>query len=441
MKLVNSSKYITLIMIALFFMACGSDDNGGSDDTDDIASDDGTDDGTDDDSGVVDGGITMLFKTTGGADAPEFVFNSTSLSEGTVSAEDVGFESPDWNYAHRVGSSLFVIGSSAGGTAQVYQENDEGEIEEVSSFQLDFPIATFGKADDETALAIDVSFTAVHNDRNIYTINAETGLIEDIVSFSIFDVNTGTPGEGVTAWPLGMEVVGDKLFVPFQSLADDGSFVTPDADTAKIAVFSYPIEEGDAPEQIITSTQTGELGANGFTAIVQADNGDLYTYSCGAYLAGILPPSTRSSGILKIDNGTTAFNEDYFLDVEALTGGKLFWMDYVGDNKVLARIITEDVDPTTDPDFNFWFGAYGRAVFNQKLVIIDLAGETVTDVANIPLHAKRYTATGLEEIDGLYYVSIETEDSAYIYTIDIDTATGTQGAEIEGRTIKGFFDL
>lgn len=63
-----------------------------------------------------------------------------------------------------------------------------------------------------------------------------------------------------------------------------------------------------------------------------------------------MPASITDSGILKINNGETEFS-DYFLNVEEQTGGEILWMDYVEGNKVLARIITEDVDQATDANF------------------------------------------------------------------------------------------
>ena len=78
--------------------------------------------------------------------------------------------------------------------------------------------------------------------------------------------------------------------------------------------------------------------------------------------------------------------------------------------------------------------------FNQKLVVIDLAAQTVTDVADVPLHAKRYTSPVLID-EGKAYLSIETANEAAVYVLDIATGTATKGAAIEGKTIKGFFKL
>ena len=150
-------------------------------------------------------------------------------------------------------------------------------------------------------------------------------------------------------------------------------------------------------------------------------------------MAGFAPASSKPSGILRIRAGSTAFDPDYFFDIEAATGGgKIFWFDHIGGNKAIARILTDDSG-------GLWT-AYGRDVFNQKLVIIDLAAQTVTDVANVPLHAKRYSSPVTVK-DGKVYVSIETASEAYVYQVDIDAATATRGAKINGKTIKGFYFL
>jgi len=418
MKTIIKRAFALTVLSTLLFSCGGSDDTTPEADTN--------------------SGITMSLKVTGDPES-EYVVNTSSVMEGTISAEGNGFESTDWNFVYNVGPSVFVVGYTDF-KAQVYQENDNGEVEEVSSFQLAFPLEVFGNVDDETLLAIDAPRDGSHNGRKLYTVNAETGLVEDIATINIYEFDTGTPGEGVTAWPTALEVVGDKLFIPFYVVDDLGYYSTPDSSTAKVAVFDYPVETGDVPT-IITTDLTGELGANGVTTgLVQTDSGDLYGFSCGAHLAGFTPTSTKSSGIVKINNGETEFDTDYFLDVEALTGGKVFWMDYAGGSKALARILTYDIDPAEDPEFAYFWGAYGRSIFNQELVVIDFDAETVTSVEGVPLHAKRYTSP-LNEIDGSYYVSIETAEDAYVYEIDIDNATAVKGAEIEGKTIKGFYEL
>ncbi len=384
-------------------------------------------------------GITMTLKTLGEQE-PEYVITRENIMEGTISAEGSGFESFDWNFSYTVGKSLFVLGYT-NFEAQVYQVNEEGELFEAAKFILETPLEVFGNVNDETMLAIDAPRDGSHTSRKLYSMDAETGSITSITDITIYSEDTGTPGEGVTAWPTALQVSGDHLFIPFYLVDDNGYYTTPRPDKAYVAVYSYPDVENE-PIKIIEDNRTSNIGVNGTnTGLIKADNGDVYSYSSGAYLAGFLPVTEKPSGILKINSGETEFDENYFFDVEnAPDGGILFWFDYVGNNKAIARLLTEDVDPGSDPNFEMYWGAFGRTMFNQKLVILDLAAQTVTPVENVPLHAKRYTTPVLVE-DGKVYVSVETADEAYVYQVDINSATAVQGAKIEGKTIKGFSNL
>ena len=157
MKTIIKRAFALTVLSTLLFSCGGSDDTTPEADTN--------------------SGITMSLKVTGDPES-EYVVNTSSVMEGTISAEGNGFESTDWNFVYNVGSSVFVVGYTDF-KAQVYQENDNGEVEEVSSFQLAFPLEVFGNVDDETLLAIDAPRDGSHNGRKLYTVNAETGLVED----------------------------------------------------------------------------------------------------------------------------------------------------------------------------------------------------------------------------------------------------------------------
>ena len=374
-------------------------------------------------------GITMAFKTTGG-DETEFLLTKTNLMEGEISAVGTGLEQTGWRFYYPVGKTLFASGYSADNQCAGFAINESGELEKKGEFIFDNALEMFGSSEDgQTLLAMEIPRAGFEN-RRLYFIDATTIGVKKIVGTKIYESTT----DSVVAWPTALMVRGDKLFVPFHKLDVHGNFSTPNPDSGLIAVYDYP-NVGSAPIKIIKDARTCHIGVNGTTSgMIQADNGDLYSFSCGAIMAGFSAVSSKPSGILKINAGTTDFDPNYFFDIEAATGGgKLFWFDYVGNNKALARIIT--ADNVAAP-----WGAYGRDIFNQKLVIIDLANQTITDVANVPLHAKRYTSPLLVE-DGKVYVSIETATDAYVYQVDIANATATKGAKINGKTIKGFYNL
>ncbi|MCG8320102.1 MAG: DUF4374 domain-containing protein [Cytophagales bacterium] len=374
------------------------------------------------------GGIVMAFKSTGGNET-EFIISQDDIMTGEISAIGTGIEQTGWRFFYPVGKTLFSSGFSVDNQMAGYADNGAGYITQIGEFIFENALEMFGASDDDqTLLAMEIPRSGFTN-RRLHFVDANTIFVKKIVGTRIFESTT----DSLVAWPTALQVRGDKLFIPFQVLDAKGNFTTPRPDTAYVAVYSYPEMETE-PLKIIKDGRTSNIGVNGATTgLIEADNGDLYSFSCGTEMAGFAPAATKPSGILRIKNGETDFDNSYFFNVEAATGGgKLFWFDYVGDNKAIARILTHD-------DGGPW-QAFERNYFNQRLVIIDLEGQTITEVANVPLHAKRYTSPVLVE-DGKVYTSIETDTEAYVYQVDIANATATQGARILGKTIKGFFRL
>lgn len=372
-------------------------------------------------------GITLSFKTTGG-DETEFIITRDDIMQGEISAVGTGIEQTGWRFYYHVGKTLFASGFSDDNQCAGYAADANGDIVKKGEFIFENALEMFGQSDDnQTLLAMEIPRAGFAN-RRLHFVDVNTVLVSKIVGTRIFE----SQEDSLVAWPTALQVRGDKLFIPFHKMDAAGFFTTPSPDSALVAVYSYP-NMGTEPEKIISDPRTSNIGVNGATTgLIEADNGDLYSFSCGAEMAGFAPASTKPSGILKIPAGSTDFDPNYFFDIEAATGGKIFWFDYVGNNKAIARILTDD-------NGGSW-AAYGRDVFNQKLVIIDLAAQTVTDVANVPLHAKRYTSP-ITLQDGKVFVSIETATEAYVYQVDVASATATRGAKINGKTVKGFHQL
>lgn len=399
------------LLVALLLTACGGDDKKPTGPTTE----------------TVAPGITMSFKTTGD-DETEFIIKQENVMQGEISAIGTGIEQAGWRFFYPVGKTLFASGYSDDNQATGYAADASGQIAEKGSFIFENALEVFGHSDDEqTLLAMEIP-RAGFADRRLHFIDVDAVMVTRIVGTRIYE----SQADSLVAWPTALQVRGDKLFVPFHKMDANGFFTTPSPDSAFVAVYSYP-NVGAAPEKIIADPRTSNIGVNGSTTgLIEADNGDLYSFSCGAEMAGFAPASSKPSGILRIRAGRTEFDSGYFFDIEAATGGKIFWFDHVGGNKAIARILTDDSGGA--------WAAYGRDVFNQKLVIIDLAAQTVTDVAGVPLHAKRYSSP-VTVRDGKLYLSIETASEAYVYQVDIATATATRGSKINGKTIKGFYFL
>jgi len=392
--------------------------------------------------------------TTTGDNAADYLLTSVSLSsDNSVTATGAGIEHSGWNYYYSARNTLFVFHNddayAENGEGKAYQVNASGE-QEVNSFVYDGRVATMGSTGN-TLLATN-AYWAAHSPLKLYSFNAETGAKQATTEYSIYDDGTGIAGEGTVPWATALVVRGDKLFIPYLKFDDAGNASTPDANKGYVAVFDYPLTENATPDKIIEDNRISNIGTHGATSgLILTDAGDLYGYSNGEISGGFYPASTNPSAIVRIANGETEFDADYLLDIEAATdGGKIFWFDYVGNEKALARIVMpsdQTVDHDSKPETaevpadNVAWGDFAKTVIRQKLVIIDLANKTVTDVAGIPLHAKRNTPSVDITDNGTVYVSIETEDDAHVYEVDIATATAVKGAKIEGATIRAFYQL
>lgn len=368
---------------------------------------------------------TVALQVLGSNDeAADYLVQTETLSEGTITSEGQGIEQTGWRYFAHVDNSVFSIGYFADNNCIGYRLNDNGELTEYGRFVFEKTLDCMAPADDNTLLAFEVPRSGV-NKRVLHVIDVESVSLDRKVETDIYKPE----GDTLPKWPTGMVVKNDKLFVSFYPVSPSGDFSTPNVDTAQVAVFSYPELEF---QKVINDTRTSPVGVYGnATGILEADNGDLYSFSSSS-LAGGFTKQTKPSGILRIKNGTTEFDPDYFLNIEEVTnGGKIVYFSYAGNGKAVARIVTDD---------SALWGAFSPNNPICKLVIIDLNAATVTDVNDVPLHGAQYATPALVE-NGKVYMSITTATDAHIYEIDPETASAVQGAVIDGLEAKGIFNL
>ncbi len=354
-----------------------------------------------------------------------------SLTTGEISVEGKGTPLKGWRFFHSVKNTVFTAGYSDDDTCIAYSLDDEGELVEKANFAFQSTLDNYAAIDDNTLLAVELTYSGL-SDKRFHIINAETGKLEKIVEHPIdIDKGDGTSREpGMIPWVTGMVLRDGKLFVSYHKWMADGSYITPDVDRAYVAVFDYPEFK---LEKIIEDPRTSPIGVNGHsTGIEQTEDGDIYSFSTSALSAGFTT-ATKPSGILRIKKGTTEFDSEYFFNVEeAPNGGKLFWMDYLGKGKAIARII---VDDTVGP-----WGVFKETGSFFRLVVIDLEKKTITNVEGMPLHASRYTSPMYVE-DGKAYISSFAGTETHVYIVDPESATATKGAKVQGLALKGIFKV
>jgi hypothetical protein len=186
-------------------------------------------------------------------------------------------------------------------------------------------------------------------------------------------------------------------------------------------------------EKVMKDTRTGPAGSwAAYNGIVKTESGDLYTMS-NTSMANGFSKGGKNAAFMHIAAGDTTFDQNYFFDFEAKTGGlKPAHIKYIGNGLVFAEVST--LNPQTASDR--WSDK------NLKCCIIDLYNQTITDISGIPVHngngGRRFTVL----VDGGYvYYPVSTENGIYIYRVNPQTAIAEKGAKVSASFVGGFFKL
>lgn len=356
-------------------------------------------------------------------DFSDYLLAEDELMSGEIDPQGRGVEQTGWRYMTSAGNTVFSIGYYADNNAIAYQLNEQGAIEEKGRFVFETTLDLSAAVDENTMLAMEVP-RAGYADRVFHKIDVNNVAIQEKVPTRIYE----NRADSLVAWPTSLVVRDNKLFVSFYTLHARGDFSTPSTDTAHVAVYSYPELTF---EKYIKDTRLGPLGIYGNgNGLIQTESGDLYGFSAASYASGFTTQA-KNSGIIRIKAGETEFDPNYLFDFENATGNKLAFFHYIGNGKAIGRMIVEDTD--------LW-GVFNVVNPICKLVIIDLEGQTATEVSGVPVHGGQYATPVLVE-NGKVYMSITTASDSHIYEIDPASATGTQGAEVKALEAKGIFKV
>lgn len=370
------------------------------------------------------------------ATGTDILVSVDTITSGTISPVGNGIEQPAWMSYYQIGETLVTTGYNADNVMTGYRLIGD-ELTSLGSLVTELGIYGIVEVDEHTAMAVGVT-RAGYEDRVFYTINLDDMSIASRFSTKIDERQE----EGLVAWPTGIVVDNDKMYVAYYlmgagELENAPAFSTPNSNQARVAIYSYPELEF---EKIITDDRTTDIGLySGENSILKTDRGDLYTYSTSALASGFAPTPENPSGFLRINSGTTAFDEDYFFNFEEKSGGyKLNNVVYAGGNKAVVRMAKED-----DTVAEYLWATYGPTIASDlaicEMAVVDLEAQTVTKL-DIPAHGGEWGMANLYH-DGMVYVNISTETEAYIYQIDPSAATAAKGAKVDGNWTKGFAAL
>ena len=200
-------------------------------------------------------------------------------------------------------------------------------------------------------------------------------------------------------------------------------------DECHIVIFD---DETLTSKKIITTDRIsyacGRNKSQYYQMIWATENGDIYVLSpsYAKTMADSRQQTTLPAGAVRIKAGEDDFDSSYYVDIEALSGGRSFLRSwYVGNGHMLLQMY----------DAPFTHG--GKAPTALSLAILDVNEGTLEFVEGLPETLSAFGKAPFME-DGFAYMPVTTTDGyPAIYRIDPSTATAAKGAVIEVTSLDG----
>jgi hypothetical protein len=362
--------------------------------------------------------------STGVAD---YLLTASTLESGSITTKNNGIEQ-DGTYRYYVThnnkffSMLYGQGNPGAVTAYNVQS---GKLTKLTNFQTE-TVQAFAPVKDDLLL-FKISRNLTTPTSSWYKVNTNSLLITADGTTNTLNLTHN----GELAHFSWLKQVGDKVFAPYLSIKN-GSFNTAYPDSAWIAVYNYADMKVN---KIIKDGRTSFIGRYFTDGLSVAENGDVYAFSAAvATAAGVndagtaisTPSSTKPSAVTRIKSGTTEFDQSYYLNFEAISGGMNItnWL-YLGNNTYLVNATTKAEK-----------GAYA---VGKNMGILDVAAKTYKPVSGLPAAAdiNSLTTNNFTPKDGKTgYVGVNLKDgTSYVYKVDASALTATQGLKVEGGTI------
>jgi len=360
----------------------------------------------------------IITATTGAAGIADYVLTADNLTTGSITTAGNGIEQ-DGSYRYYITTQnrffSLLYGQGNPGAVTTYALSAEGKIVKTSNFQAE-TVQVFAPVDkDVVTIKVPRSGASISY---MYRIDAEKSLV---VGEAQQDTKLLTT-KGERAHYTWATQVGDKVFMPFMSIKGDGvdNFGTQFPDSTWVAVYSYPALK---LEKVIRDGRTSYLGAYFTNGLFQDEKGDAYGFSGAIATSNGAGISTKPSAVIKINKGTTEFDQSYFFNLQTKSGGyKIASSAYIGNGKVLVQM----------------YGNVGLATGAAKLAVVDVYAQTFTWVTGQPqiitsTTVGRYNVTNDDAT--AIFIGINSPDGNFVYSINGTTGVATKGLEVKGGSI------
>jgi hypothetical protein len=377
-----------------------------------------------------DGNYIVAVTPAASTGVADYLLTAKSLDEGSISTAGNGVEQ-DGTYRYYLTANKkffsFLYGQGNPGAVTTYNILG-GKLNKLSNFQTE-TVQAFTPVN-EDILLMKISRNITNPFTNFYRVNTNS---LTIVGEGQIKTDVLTPGDefGHFSW---IKQIGNKVYAPYFSI-QGGSYATAFPDQAWVAVYSYPELK---LEKIIEDDRTSFIGRYFIDGLDIVENGDIYAFSASIATDGtkvndvVKMTSTKPSAITRIKAGTTEFDKSYFFNFEEVSGeNNITTWFYVGNNNFIV--------------FSTNKSEKGQYVTGKRVGVVNVVNKTYKEVKGIPAVSdiKSLTArSNYSNKNGIGYIGVNLNSGiSYVYKIDAQSATATQGLKVEGGVITAIEHL
>ena len=176
------------------------------------------------------------------------------------------------------------------------------------------------------------------------------------------------------------------------------------------------------------SYASGRFKSQYYQMIWATENGDIYVFSpsYAKTMASPLQQTSKPAGVVRIKSGEEQFDENYYLNVENISGGRSFMRSwYIGDGNFLLQMYDEP----------FTLGKSAPTALS--LAVLNVTNGTLVEVTGLPDTLSALGKAPYME-NGFAYMPVTTTDGyPAIYNIDAANGVAVKGVVVEVSTLDG----
>ncbi len=409
------------------------------------------------------GNYVLSAKVSSGSGDVNYILTAESIDGGEVTTQNNGLEAAtgtEWVFYKDKYLYRLQYNQGESGTTESYCRNANGNVVKRDlEYTIKNRFTTFGICGNSIITAASVDMTApegvnskpkgigltyldvVKETTSSAVINAEDVLgTGEYVTFSgLLETNgkiyTAVIPLGVSAY--GVETNYGKILYPdliATSSSGTGSGAvtagtisgTQRPDEAWVAI--YNDDRFEAPTLIKTdkiSYACGRMRSQYYQTIWAADNGDIYVFSpnYSRTASDARQQSSLPSGVVRIKAGAKEFDNDYYVNIEALAGAPLYRCWHITGSCFLLQLYTKG------------FNINGTGA--TRLAVFDAETRSLKTVSGLPAEDVLASFSKIPYTENGYaYIGVVTTDGSQpaIYRIDPATAAATKGLVVDSST-------